>query len=73
MSGNVYEWCWDSYAEYPSGHVTDPKGPQTPGNRVDRGGSWGILARLCRSAFRSYGPPRYSSRSIGFRVVRTAE
>jgi formylglycine-generating enzyme len=70
MSGNVYEWCWDSYTGYPDGSVSDPTGPESPGNRVTRGGSWGLLARLCRSAFRSYGPQEYSSRSIGFRVAR---
>ena len=70
MSGNVYEWCWDWYANYTSTMVTDPKGPSTGLSRVHRGGSWDDIANYCRSANRSFSNPTNRSYYVGFRVVR---
>jgi formylglycine-generating enzyme required for sulfatase activity len=53
MHGNVWEWCWDRYGEYPTGTETDPTGGAVSGaNRVGRGGSWHNSAEGMRSAFR---------------------
>ena len=71
-SGNVNEWCWDRYAGYPAGPVTDPTGAAAGALRVLRGGSWLNNARHCRSAFRDgYGPDNRNSR-VGLRPARSA-
>ena len=57
MSGNVWEWCNDWDGSYSSSSQTNPTGGSSGPFRVLRGGSWGSVARGCRSANRdSYGP-----------------
>ena len=69
MHGNVYEWCNDLYADYPSRAVTDPTGPASGSNRVLRGGSWDNNAQYCRSAFRYGNDPSNRNSNVGFRVA----
>ena len=70
MHGNVWEWCSDWYGEYPNGAVSDPVGPLKGSDRVNRGGSFGNIATLCRSASRSgFDPSSYYRDCIGFRVA----
>ena len=73
MHGNVWEWCLDWYADYPSGAVTDPTGPDRGSSRVLRGGSCGNLAQRCRSALRSYYDPAGRNVSIGLRLALVLE
>lgn len=74
MHGNVSEWCYDWYDEYPSKEVTDPTGPkEQASDRVSRGGSWCNIARFCRSAGRYYWEPDLRGNFLGFRPVRSAE
>jgi len=74
MHGNVWEWCWDRYGEYPAGPVTDPTGAEGGlwQQRVRRGGSWYYYARDCRSAARDAYWPGSADNTTGFRLVRNA-
>jgi formylglycine-generating enzyme required for sulfatase activity len=55
MTGNVWEWCWDSYGSsyYGASSGSDPRGPVSGSYRVARGGSWGDDAYYCRVALRN--------------------
>jgi formylglycine-generating enzyme required for sulfatase activity len=72
VHGNVWEWVWDWFGEYPSWPVRDPVGPESGSNRVSRSGSWMDYARNCRSAYRYRYAPGIRLYNLGFRLVRTA-
>lgn len=69
MSGNVLEWCFDWYGDYPGGSVTDPTGPRHGYYRMARGGSWKTEARVGRSAARAGGSAGRLDYTIGFRLA----
>ncbi|MBN1441396.1 MAG: formylglycine-generating enzyme family protein, partial [Planctomycetes bacterium] len=70
MSGNVWEWCQDSYGAYPVGPVVDPAGSPTGAYRVIRGGSLNNGPRYCRSAYRGGIYPWRRGNDLGFRLAR---
>ena len=73
MLGNVWEWVGDWFGEYPSGAVTDPRGPGTGSRRVIRGSCWSCSARSIRAEWRASASPgrRDHYGGVGFRLVRT--
>jgi formylglycine-generating enzyme required for sulfatase activity len=73
MSGCVWEWCSDWYGDYAANTVSDPVGPIEGSYRVFRGGSWGIEAAICRSAFRGGSVPSDRYDGLGFRVALSSE
>ncbi len=70
LSGNVWEWVWDWYSTYPTGTVTDYRGPEHGTVRTRLGGSWGSDSGGCGVTSRYDGYPYFRNNYIGFRVVR---
>jgi len=71
MSGNVFEWVWDYYAQYPTDPQRDPIGPEDGTLRVRRGGAYGSPGGHMRSAVRHGVPPRIPFFHMGFRAARS--
>jgi formylglycine-generating enzyme required for sulfatase activity len=77
MTGNVWEWNWDWYADsgtWPNyaitGTVNDYRGAASGTRRVLRGGDFSADASGCTVAFRLHTFPDQRIHFVGFRVVR---
>jgi formylglycine-generating enzyme required for sulfatase activity len=72
MAGNVWEWTSSQFIPYPYNASDGREDPNSPGDRVDRGGSWYSLPRYVRAACRYGNPPNFVGSDIGFRLVLAA-
>ncbi len=81
MIGNLWEWCSDRFAAYPTDddgrgkELTDPIGAtleECPGDiRVDRGACWDSKTEECRVAYRGYYDADRKGPYVGFRFIVT--
>ena len=69
MSGNVWEWCQDSFGTYSNSSQVNPTGANSRSKRVIRGGCWYYSAGCCRSSYRDYNTPGSRFDNLGFRLV----
>jgi formylglycine-generating enzyme required for sulfatase activity len=74
MTGNVAEWCQDTYAEdyYAASPPVDPPGPPPGSQKVVRGGSWGDLAEFSTVTSRLNANLTTERVHFGFRLAHDA-
>jgi formylglycine-generating enzyme required for sulfatase activity len=70
MSGNLWEWCWDYFGEYPREPADNPAGVAESPRRVLRGGAWFTPVHLMRVTNRYWNAPSFKANSVGFRLAR---
>lgn len=71
MLGNVWEWCWDRYGDYPTQDTKEWHGAEEGPDRVFRGGSWNNSPGTCRASLRLYVQPSFHDHDLGFRLARS--
>jgi len=69
MSGNVREWCWDTYREQPTAADAPPS--LAHGGRVWKGGGWIGGDFCCEPSFRAGYEANGRGPDQGFRVCRS--
>jgi len=72
MAGNVWEWCHSLYKPYSYDVKDGREDEKADGDRMLRGGSWGVSDGLARASGRFIkGSPTYASGDVGFRCSRS--
>lgn len=69
MSGNVWEWCLDTYLDYPYFELKNPSARGGGDQMVIRGGGYKNTPSYCRSTYRGSKNYGESAENIGFRLV----
>ena len=70
-SGNVWEWCYDTFSSSPISKKVAYIFDINEDNRVLRGGSWKTTNGNCKVTFRTFSDSNNRVNDIGFRIVRT--
>lgn len=69
MTGNVWEWVADEFADYPSGSKENTVPDPPTATHILRGGSWGYPPAFSRTAYRYIVPPDANYQAVGFRCM----
>jgi formylglycine-generating enzyme required for sulfatase activity len=69
LSGNVWEWCSDTYGPYSGKDGFNPKRVGEMGKKVYRGGSWKSRGTSLRTSARGHNLPGFAANDVGFRLV----
>jgi formylglycine-generating enzyme required for sulfatase activity len=72
MADNVWEWTSSLFKPYPYQAADGREGPQAPGRRVARGGSWSGEPYIAHAAYRFHPEPTFAHYYLGFRCARSA-
>ena len=71
LSGNVWEWVYDTKREYSESSQTNPKGSYGK-NRVIKGCGWANSRLHCRVSARGFENPKNTFDHLGFRLAKSA-
>lgn len=69
MSGNVWEWCSDTYGPYSSNTENNPTGAKKGASKILRGGCFASIPQQCRVACRKSYYSGGKDYTMGFRLA----